>query len=817
MRIPARSVHGHLIWSHDGPVWAVWRLTRPIAYPHLGRSRKIEFLDSLRRALGSLDGEAMLLSVCEPTDPADQVDRMVDGVDLDAHPAWREEAEWTYEALLGGSTDVARHYFIAVALPEGSRAKFGSSIAAASNALARLVGGRSTPPSPAEIQRAQLVADRIEHGLRNPLAARGLRPATTAELRWLHQRLPFRGVMTPPSPSAAQTEDARVFEHLVDAVYHEGGRRDDENRRTRRYVRVETETGVSYQTFLTVSAMPAEWEFPDGAGEWFLVADSAPFPIDWCVRITAVANDSANRKSRRQARELHAQVDEYDGEPAGAPPALFEAMANVDAQRVELAASPNTPELETSLIFSVAADNLVDLEDLADSLRAMFHAWEYHLPRPIGQQMQLMRAMLPGAAAPSAVRDYRQHLMPLSVASGVPFAEARVGEDAGMLLGFNADAGLELDEDDEVIGGRPVFCDLSLGPRSRDNFSACLFGCGGLGGGKSYTAKRMLASVLAAGGQVAVLDRTEEGEYVRASKAWAGRKQIVTVQEGSPFCIDPLQVFAGAACVRYAAGFLTMITGVGPTEDEGVMLQEAVRAVAARPNGRLLDVSEELRVAHKGDARAQMLARKITSFSRNPLAQPVFGGGEPLQLSADGVVFWTPNMPLPKAEELSQPHLARKITAEKLIGQGVLYLVAAMMHEIVRSNPNRFAVENFDEVWWLDTPQGKELLNEGIRDFRKVFGGVWIWSQHPGDLAKELLDLIPTRLVFRQSQEAASAAVALVREPTQQWTDAVQGFVTGECLLRDMRGRPGHVRAMRARPRHDEAFKAKPGEAAAAA
>ncbi|MFS8543290.1 MAG: ATP-binding protein, partial [Limnochordales bacterium] len=66
----------------------------------------------------------------------------------------------------------------------------------------------------------------------------------------------------------------------------------------------------------------------------------------------------------------------------------------------------------------------------------------------------------------------------------------------------------------------------------------------------------------------------------------------------------------------------------------------------------------------------------------------------------------------------------------------------------------------YDEAWaLLASPHGQRLLLEGIRDGRKHNGAIWLASQHPNDLGTgELVDLVGSRFVFRQSPGAIEAA-----------------------------------------------------------
>ena len=68
------------------------------------------------------------------------------------------------------------------------------------------------------------------------------------------------------------------------------------------------------------------------------------------------------------------------------------------------------------------------------------------------------------------------------------------------------------------------------------------------------------------------------------------------------------------------------------------------------------------------------------------------GRCETLSLHADLIVFWAPNLALPDRETLENEHRARMMLPEQVLGQALLYLVAAVGRQVVFRDPTRFAV-----------------------------------------------------------------------------------------------------------------------------
>jgi hypothetical protein len=817
MRPPAAAMIGHLIWSRSGKVWAVWRV-KESPYRWLPTRRKLAEHSRVRTMLAGLPGESMVLSVAARIDPGEVADAMISGVDLGQHQGWLDAVESTLDRLEASELYRRRHYLV-VQLPNKSgRMQWGNLWRSASSSVLS-AWGQAPPPIPSrEINLALRQADELEA----QLGAVQLEAVTAGELRWLYARSPRRGLPSEP-PLAGWTEPrlrwvARRGEHVVtspslapllDGRYQEGGDGDDEDRPLhRRYLKVTTDEGISYQTFAAVADAPQRFNFPGGLSEWLFVADQLPFPVDWCCRIRAVPNAQATRAATRQSRELMGQIPEYQHEPAGPPPSLASALDAVDDERAMLAANPSDPELQVAMVFSTWATSLVELEHRAKTMQRVYKGAEYHLPRPTGGQLSMFEALLPGSTTPQPCHDYRQYLLPRDLAAGMPFAGSAVGDSGGMLLGASRDAGCL----------RPVLLDPASGPKNDRDGSVAAFGT--LGSGKSYLAKRLAATVLMRGGKMVLIDRTQAGEYVRFAQTMAEvgiRSQVVTVNEGGGLLLDPLRVFTPEAARQVALGYLGMVCGLDPTGLESAALDRAVANVA-RPGGRLFDVLDELeRLADTGPEfrHGRELSLRLRAISNNRFGAPAWSDGPSIDTSVDCTVIHLPNLAVPRREVLLSEHLSRKLLPEQVCSLGLLYLVAALSRGIIFDEQGRFAALCMDEAWALtSTLPGQQLLEEVLRDGRKHNAACWVFSQNPDDLPHELRDLISNRFVFGLNGDAATSGLnwlgvdanrenvdtleqwAVRREPVKSPDGEHLPGEPPECLMRDGAGRVGRVQIL---------------------
>jgi len=812
MRLPIRYIAGNLLWSRYGSVWAVWRV-EPAPYRNASRTAKHELLYATEAMLKTLVGEPMLLSLCGQLDAVDVVRRMVSGVDLEASPEWVMVCDAVLDQL-DAMALTERSYWLAAPLPNlTSQRGLRAILDSAQGNLTGMFGLAAPPPSAAEVgaraDQAAKLASTLPGGLK-------LHPASSAELLWMYMRAPLRGLDEPPLDAASKRREAARNDPNLTALdevfFDEGGKteRSGLSLFNRRFLRVETEQGVSYQAFLALADMPSAFAFP--GSEWLAHLDNFGFPIDWVSRLKIVPGREAEAKSRRQARELAHQVEEYDGEAAGVPAALQDARYDLDEYRARLTANASEVELRATTAFCVYSHELEQCEARAEVLRNAFGSNQYQIVRPIDGQLALYEAMLPGGSAGRVVSDYAQFQPARDFAMATPFAATDVGDPQGGLLGFILDGS----------GVRPVLWDPSYGPQI--NASASSGFVGELGAGKSVALKKAWWETIAPrrpgpdgmprAGRVLCVDRTPIEEFVTFAKACPGVTEIIQVDATANLTLDPLRIFRLPTAARYAESFLTLLLGTMPLELEGVLLSEAVTAVAGRPNPSISRVIDELEARSNADSLARDLARKLRAVAGKDLARIVFDETlPPLRISdADSIVFATASLRLPKREELVSEYFSKRLELEKVFGRAVLYLIAAICREVAFSDISRFTAVIWDECWWLtSSAEGQELLLELIRDGRKHNAGAFVGSHDPDDFGNEIIrGLLSSRFLLRQRDKTLAAKGLrflgldagdpdLLHLVTKNLSpldvpEADRELRAGECLFRDVRSRVGKVK-----------------------
>jgi hypothetical protein len=785
--VPFRAVVGNLAWTHDGTVWAIWRID-PLPYRYASDNDKFSYGRVIANLLRSLRGEPLILSLCGRIDAADAAE----GPARHRHPIHREISEG-YLRLLDDYQLRDRTYWLALPLPHTSGwTAAGSITAAASSLVARSFGLTPPMPSLSEVRR------RAEQATRVARAAPGLRPATPDEILWIHRRAARKGTSTEPSLARARRSryaEATVrgnrlrspsFSFLGQVHYDEGGRTTPGSSGVRnpfqhRYLKVTTaDGGTGYQAFLVLSDLPESWPFP--GGEWLAAMhEDTSFPIDWAIRATVNPGAEAKRKVTRKRRQLADQVGEFsaadnDDSPEidALPPWVTAGQRQLIEEQAALDAHSAEVEYEATVILGVWGSTLDECEEYAESVRTSFSD-ELTAVRPTGDQLACYAAMLPGVTTPRVVGDYTQYLLADDLAKAMPFVGSRLGDHSGQILGLGIDAGVQA----------PVR--LNLTDWTSRDISASIGLFAELGAGKSVTLKKILADVTADGGRTIGWDRTRTREQVTFLSATFGADQVQVADLADPtsFSLDPLRVLSGPAAAQAAETFLSQLLGVEATSEQGTILAETIDKVIADERPSMAALMAALQ-AMADQPVAAALSRQLRACARRPGTGLVFDPAlVPLDTSADHIVFATHGMTMPKRHELQSARQLAQLPFAALFGRAVLTLTAVLAKAIAFADA-RFVLVHADECYWLtregEGSPGYDTTLELIRDGRKNNAGLLLAAHDPEDTGNDtLLGLLSAVFLGRQrNHQLATRYVRAIGVTDPQLADHLTNTITGD-------------------------------------
>ncbi|MDT0392331.1 ATP-binding protein [Streptomyces dubilierae] len=784
MKVPIRHIAGHLIWSTHGSVWAVYRLhpgpddasghQETVSGTYAPVQVRDEQLAKTTHLIRSLSGAPRLFGLCAQVDPGEIALRMIEGVEPadtapqgDLHP-WVENVEATLD-LLEGEEMHRRTLWLAVPLhTETAGLKASALLSAAWAEVASSLGMRPAPVARREVTAYREQASQVEAALAGGIA---FRPARPAEIVWMIQHALHRGLVEPllteaetsglyggqlqkgvlRSPSYADLGQVRLQEGGIDPDLDDTGELKPAGSVTRsgrrswwrlgtgsplgrRWLQVESETGVGYQAQLALAECPPA--VAQDAADLFAQLEMLDFPVDYTIDLTLVPAEKAREQVRRKKNELIDQADQYDARPTGMPASLTEAARDLGELDARLARTSVEVEVQSVTVLTVWGPTAALCDARARALAALLGGADYRAVRPAGLQQALFFLGLPGTVRNGVVREFTQHQISEDWALGGAFTASEVGDPNGMLLGIDLDCGTT----------RPVMINVADAPKV--DASASMGIVGDLGAGKSVLQKLIAEAVWARGGCAICIDRTPMREWASFARTAAqGRVQIIDAARAE-VSIDPLRMFEGPEGRHYALSYLTLQLGIGPMSTSGEVLHHAVEQAAAgdRPSmHRVLEILQQMATSEVGKRQdaAAALAGLIRVVATNPLARMVFDPTlPPVQLGAssarDMIVITTAGLKLPPKAAFNNPEVLHQQPLEALIGRAALYLIAALARQTAFEDPERFTALVLDELYWLtSSAEGTALVHEILHDGRKHGAGLIAGSHDAEELGPD--------------------------------------------------------------------------------
>ncbi|MGW5637638.1 ATP-binding protein [Streptomyces sp. NPDC003832] len=785
MRVPIRHIAGHLVWSTQGSVWAVYRLhpapdaqgrvEETVQGTYVPAPVRDEQLAKVTHLVRSLSGAPRLFGLCAQVDPGEIALRMIEGIEpseqrapgAGRHP-WVENVEATLD-LLDSQEMHRRTLWLTVPLQaETAGLPMSASLGAAWAEVAPMLGMRPTPVALREVSAYREQVARVEAALAGGIA---FRPARPAEIVWMIQHALHRGLAEPllaeaetsgmyggqlrggvlRSPSYADLGQVRLQEGGIDPDLDDVGELKSGDGTTRsgrrawwragtgsplgrRWLQVESEEGVGYQAQLVLSECPAT--VSQDAADLFAQLELLDFPVDYTVDLALVPAEKAREQVRRKKTELIDQADQYDARPTGMPASLTDAARDLVELDARLSRTSVEVEVQSVTVLTVWGPTAAVCDARARALAALLGGADYRAVRPAGLQDALFTLGLPGTVRPGVVREFTQHQISEDWALGGAFTAAEVGDPNGMFLGIDLDCGTT----------RPVMINVADAPKV--DASASMGIVGDLGAGKSVLQKLIAEAVWARGGCAICIDRTPVREWATfARTAATGRVQIIDAAQAE-VSIDPLRMFQGPEGRHYALSYLTLQLGIGPMSTSGEVLHHAVEQAAlsdAPSMQRVLEVLEAM--AGSGAGRRQDAAATLVGLIRvvatHSLARMVFDPTlPPVRLDAsstsDMIVITTTGLKLPPKAAFSNPEILNQQPLEALIGRAVLYLIAAIARQTAFEDPARFTAVVLDELYWLtSSAEGTALVHEILHDGRKHGAGLLAGSHDAEELGPD--------------------------------------------------------------------------------
>jgi hypothetical protein len=804
-RRPLSFVYGNCLQGSCGP-WALFAL-EPYSYAALAPARKRERFGRLLAAIESLEADIQILRVSRAWD----VRRAFDPLAHD-YAGPHRRAHDAYLAAQLDALDEERAelpaIFVAVSLepPQRDVGAFVSNLAERpARELLKAAGrslraGSARQMSVTELERLRMRSDEVHARLAANLE---VRPARTIEVQWLVRRA-FCRALGEPAVDGLHEPQALVFERNGAAIlapleadvvrWHESF-----VEHAGRHLRIESESGVSWQAQLVAGALPESAAFPSSRLElMFAPVEALAFGVDLTLCARYLPNDLAMRLVRRRVQDADEIARAEAGGDQGMSDRGYDRTQEARDLLSYLQSASHPPLLRATLTVSVSADGPEELERRIEAVRRVFG--EVHLHRPLGDQLRLFVAALPGQR--SSVAGYDDVLTPEQVAAMMPLATHTVGARRGFHLGHT------------LSGTRhPVRFNLREG--SDHDRNAAILSIGALGSGKTTLDQKLAYEAFLLGARV--IDCDPKGDH-RMHELPEVAPHVETIalrgERALRGMLDPLRIAPEHLRQDAAVSFLSELL---PARSEAAWEAAVAAAVdAVRRRSKTPTCFEVIRALAAGDETDRQVAKALAVHATSGLTQLGFADPD-VRLPEVGTrqVTYLPIRDLPAP----QPGSARSdYSPLERVGEQIVRLIAMFAMALMSAERSRLKVFSFDEGWrLLGDPVGRMLLASLQRMGRSELAVPIISTQLVGDTLldgrESLENLIGATFVFglRSEREAERALELLDLDPDDRLLrDRLLEFDAGRCLMRDHRGRVEAVQVEVLVPRLLSAFSTTP-------
>jgi hypothetical protein len=456
-----------------------------------------------------------------------------------------------------------------------------------------------------ELERARVRADHAHARLSDFLP---VRPARAVEMQWLTRRAFCRGLSEPRIDSLHQPR-ALVFERNGEAmlaplegdvlrwmdgyVEHRG-----------RLLRIESESGVSWQAHLVMGALPERATFPGPRVElMFAPVESLPFGVDLTLNARFLPNDLALRITRRQIQDADQIVRaESDGEQ-GISDQGYQRTQEARDLLAYLQSASRPPLLRTTLTVAIAAAEEAQLEERVAACRRAYG--DICLHRPVGEQLKLFCQHLPGQR--TRIAGYNDTLTCEQVAAMMPTGAHVAGSASGFYLGHTLSGST-----------RPVRFNLREGSESDRN--TAILSVGALGSGKTTLDQKLKYEGFLLGARIVDCDPKGDHRFHLLEEV-APHVECITLRPDPALrgVLDPMRVAPEHLRQDAAVSFLRdLLPGRAEPSWETAVVG-AVDSVLRR--GRPATCMEVVHALREGDDTDCQVAKTLDVYARSGLTQ----------------------------------------------------------------------------------------------------------------------------------------------------------------------------------------------------
>lgn len=796
---PINYYTGNLIFNIDKSCWAAFKLTG-FNYDFLNHNEKISVLFQTARFLAGVFSEVQILILPVSQNIEAHYHILKQGLDkedalYDTAYDYTEQVEgYLKEKALGSDDNDYRAYIITKMTGGGSGDLVSDYLHALqffvknpANAVNVFLGVDTKDILMSRVEQAKKAADAWYFSQNQKMS---MSEVQGEELQWLFRRMAYRGLKEAvplfykDSRKGVWQPGYRMDEAGGEKFIHPWGRdvkalfsgsivsRD-------RVLRVEHDRTTSYQTFLAITGLPDEIEFP--GNEWVYMLQKENLGAEVCIHIKAIEYREAGRKLDGKKREIDSQSENAVKGGAEIPEDLLAGAEYANAMEQEIKTNKD-PILETSVTVCVPADSAQLLEERVATIQEKYQDMNFIVERPVADQVKLFMSFIPTVGI--TVKDYVMQLTPTTLASGIIGANRELGDGKGAYIGTTGK------EEKNVY--------LDMGRACILNKSASATFYGNLGFGKSFNANLLVFLNVIYGGYALIFDpKGERSHWESEFMLLRGLISTVTLaaDKRNTGMLDPYNIYSDDLdeANELAINVLTEMFKFSPNSMEYTALLEAANKLTEDVSGKLPSM---LRLAEMLDSfdpedelckPAKMIARRIRLHRAAGMARLLIGEGgeETISLTNRLNILQIQNLKLPSPETPKADY-----TTEESVSTVIMMVLSHFAKKFALIPRNVFSVILFDESWALGkTAEGVKMYDYLTRMGRSLYTGCIFNGHSVLDIPTEgIKNTITYKFCFctTNENEAVRMCEYLGLEPNAQNKAAIMNLGNGECMFQDL-------------------------------
>lgn len=621
-----------------------------------------------------------------------------------------------------------------------------------------------------------------------------MQATTPEETQWLFRRMPYRGTgiatklfyknvkeesWVPEAEAVMVDKEKIIRPYNRDIVNLFSGSMETDTRK----LKVTTGFSTSYQTFLPISWIPEQNDFP--GKEWIYALQKENLQAEVCIHIKVIPHKSALHQLDLKKREINSQIKHIEDAHADIPEDLYVSKEYADCMEQELKVD-RAPVLESSITICLADEKEEELEKKCSRVKEIYDDMNFIVERPLSDQLKLYMSFIPSVRL--LVKDFVLRLTPITLASGMVGVTRELGDRRGGYIG--------------TIGkeNKPVFYSPELACLMNMSPAATFFG--DLGTGKSFNADILIYLMVLYGGYGLIIDpKGERAHWETELLALRGLISTITLgaDDSDKGKLDPYNIYPDrlAEANELALNVLTDLFGIDPKSDEYTAILESQQRMVKQPGVssmmKLAETMEKMPASDELCKVAQSLARKIRLQRNNGMAGLLIGIGEEAAIRLDNRlnIIQLQNLKMPSPETPKLDYTRDEMLSVILFGQISAFVKKFAM--VKRSVPKGVLI---DESWAVSaTKEGRNMEEFISRMGRSLFTCIIYNGHSTKDLPTEgIKNSITYKFVFRSSnnrEEAERLLAYIGLEVTPENMSVIQNLGAGQCLFKDLYNRVG--------------------------